>query len=43
VTTNESFAGQPVDADATGMQSLLDASLVSWLDDLKKAAESGSV
>jgi hypothetical protein len=43
VTTNESFAGQPVEADATNMQSLLDASLVSWLDHLKKAAESGSV
>ena len=43
VTTNESFAGQPVEADATNMQSLLDASLVSWLDHLKKAAESASV
>jgi hypothetical protein len=26
VTTNESFAGEPVKADAAGMQSLLDAS-----------------
>ena len=43
VTTNESFAGQPVEANATNMQSLLDASLVSWLDHLKKAAESASV
>jgi hypothetical protein len=42
VTTNESFAGQPVEADATNMQSLLDASLVSWLDHMKKAAESGA-
>jgi hypothetical protein len=40
VTTNESFAGEPVDAEATKMQSLLDASLVSWLDQMKKAAES---
>jgi hypothetical protein len=40
VTTNESFAGQPVEADATNMQSLLDASLVSWLDHMKKTAES---
>jgi len=40
VTTDESFAGQPVEADAASMQSLLDASLVSWLDHLKKAAES---
>jgi hypothetical protein len=40
VTTDESFAGQPVEADATTMQSMLDASLVSWLDHLKKAAES---
>ena len=42
VTTNESFAGQPVEADVTNMQSLLDASLVSWLDHMKKAAESGA-
>jgi len=40
VTTNESFAGEPVTADAAGLQSLLDASLVSWLVDLKAAAES---
>jgi Polyketide cyclase / dehydrase and lipid transport len=40
VTTDESFAGQPVEADATTMQSMLDASLVSWLDHPKKAAES---
>jgi Polyketide cyclase / dehydrase and lipid transport len=40
VTTDESFAGQPVEADATTMQSMLDASLVSWLDHLKQAAES---
>jgi hypothetical protein len=40
VTTNESFAGEPVRADVAGMQSLLDASLVSWLGHLKAAAES---
>ena len=40
VTTDESFAGQPVEADATNMHSLLDASLVSWLDHMKRAAES---
>jgi Polyketide cyclase / dehydrase and lipid transport len=40
VTTNESFAGAPVEADAAGMQSLLDASLMSWLGHLKAAAES---
>jgi uncharacterized protein YndB with AHSA1/START domain len=40
VVTNESFAGEPVRADVAGMQSLLDASLVSWLGHLKTAAES---
>ena len=40
VTTNESFAGEPVAADAAEMQSILDASLVSWLDHLRAAAES---
>jgi uncharacterized membrane protein len=40
VTTNESFAGDPVRADIDGMQALLDASLMSWLDHLKAAAES---
>lgn len=40
VTTNESFAGEPVAADAAGMQSMLDASLASWLNHLKAAAES---
>lgn len=39
VVTNESFAGDPVEADAAGMQKLLDASLVAWLDHLKTAAE----
>src|SRR6478735_2239887 len=35
VTTIESFAGAPVEADAAGMQKLLDASLVAWLSHLK--------
>ena len=39
VTTNESFAGQPVEADPSSMQTLLDASLQVWLDRLKQAAE----
>ena len=38
VTTNESFAGDPVSADAAGMQAQLDASLVAWLDYLRSAA-----
>jgi Polyketide cyclase / dehydrase and lipid transport len=42
VTTDESFAGEPVEADATNMQTLLDASLVSWLAQMKKTAESRS-
>jgi uncharacterized membrane protein len=40
VETNESFAGEPVQADVAAMQSMLDASLSSWLDHLKVAAES---
>jgi hypothetical protein len=36
----ESFAGPPVDADPSTFQSLLHASLVSWLLHLKAAAES---
>jgi hypothetical protein len=40
VTTNESFAGDPVSADVAGMQARLDASLVAWLDDLRSAAAS---
>jgi hypothetical protein len=39
VTTEESFAGQPVEADATEMQSALDKSLIDWLGHLKAAAE----
>jgi uncharacterized protein YndB with AHSA1/START domain len=39
VTTSESFAGEPVEADRAGMQQLLDGSLASWLGALKAAAE----
>lgn len=39
VTTDESFASEPVGADATGMQSALDNSLIAWLAHLKTAAE----
>jgi hypothetical protein len=39
VTTNESFAGDPVSADVDGMRQQLDASLVAWLEYLKSAAE----
>jgi hypothetical protein len=42
VTTTESFAGEPVEADAPGMQTVLDASLVAWLGHLKVAAESSA-
>ena len=35
VATHESFSGQPVQADATGMQSALDKSLTDWLGHLK--------
>jgi hypothetical protein len=31
VTTTESLAGDPVDADTAGMQTILDNSLVAWL------------
>jgi hypothetical protein len=39
VTTTESFAGDPVDADTAGMQTILDNSLVAWLGRLKTEAE----
>jgi uncharacterized protein YndB with AHSA1/START domain len=42
VTTTESFAGEPVEADAQGMLKLLDASLAAWLANLKTAAESST-
>jgi hypothetical protein len=40
VTTDESFAGEPVEADVTGMQSALDSSLISRLAHLEATAES---
>jgi hypothetical protein len=40
VETNESFAGDPLEADAISMQAMLDASLAAWLGHLKAAAES---
>jgi uncharacterized protein YndB with AHSA1/START domain len=39
VITNESFAGEPVEADNEGMQAALDGSLGAWLAHLKAAAE----
>ena len=39
VTTTESFAGAPVEADVFNMQALLDQSLTAWLQQLKTAAE----
>jgi hypothetical protein len=39
VATQESFAGVPVAADITGMQSALDTSLTDWLGHLKTAAK----
>ncbi|TMR93701.1 SRPBCC family protein [Nonomuraea basaltis] len=40
VRTRESWAGAPVEGDPEGMRAALDASLRSWLDALKAAAES---
>ena len=42
VTTHESWSGQPVEADPTGMQAGLDKSLTDWLGHLKATAESTS-
>ena len=42
VATQESFSGQPVEADPTGLQSTLDKSLTAWLGHLKATAESTS-
>ncbi|WP_128379037.1 SRPBCC family protein [Streptomyces cavernae] len=39
VTTQESWAGAPVDADPEGMRAALEGSLLAWLDALKEAAE----
>ena len=40
VERSGSFAGEPVEADVTSLQAMLDASLVAWLGHLKAAAES---
>ena len=42
VETNESFAGEPVEADTDAMQAMLDGSLSSWLGHLRVAAESAA-
>ena len=39
VTTQESWAGQPVEADITRMRTILDTSLAAWLKNLQAAAE----
>ena len=39
MTTQESFAGQPVEAHGASMQAILDASLAAWRQHLKAAAE----
>jgi hypothetical protein len=36
VITTESFAGDPVAADPTGIQTILDNSLTAWLTRLKQ-------
>ena len=40
VTTNETFAGDPVEADPAGLQAALDDSLTAWLARMKAQAES---
>jgi hypothetical protein len=40
ITTTESFAGGPVEADVASMKAMLDDSLKSWLSQIKRAAES---
>ncbi|MET7862815.1 SRPBCC family protein [Micromonospora taraxaci] len=39
VSTEESFAGPPVDADSASFQEGLDTTLARWLDRLKRTAE----
>lgn len=39
VQTRESWDGEPIRADVDGAQRLLDGSIVTWLEALKKAAE----
>jgi uncharacterized membrane protein len=42
VATNESFSGDPVEADPDSLRAALDESLVAWLGRLKTQAESVS-
>jgi uncharacterized protein YndB with AHSA1/START domain len=42
VRTEESWEGEPVDAQVETLQSALDGSLRAWLENLKRAAESAS-
>ena len=42
VRTEESWAGDPVEAHPEELEALLDASLRTWLRELKATAESGS-
>jgi uncharacterized protein YndB with AHSA1/START domain len=42
VRTEESWEGEPVDAQVEALQGALDASLRAWLENLKRAAESGT-
>jgi uncharacterized protein YndB with AHSA1/START domain len=42
VTTEESWSGQPVDAQRDELQVALDSSLQAWLDNLKLAAEAAA-
>lgn len=42
VSTEESFAGPPVDADPAQFQGGLDATLARWLDRLKRTAEAAT-
>ena len=41
VTTQESWAGQPVEADITRMRTILDTSLAAWLKNLRPPPNSG--
>ena len=42
VASNESFSGEPVEADPDSLRNALDTSLVAWLGRLKTQAESVS-
>lgn len=41
VATQESWDGEPVRAQVAALQAALDRSLRRWLEDLKRAAETG--